>query len=104
MATLVGPMNAVDRLRRGVHEDYGERRTKQLEFWKSQDGKQSGDPAKLAQALLAITDQEHPPARFIAGADAIATAEQVIATLQAQINALRELSTSLAIDDARAGK
>jgi NAD(P)-dependent dehydrogenase (short-subunit alcohol dehydrogenase family) len=29
-------------------EDYAERRAAQLEFWKSQDGKQSGDPAKLA--------------------------------------------------------
>src|SRR2546421_631102 len=32
--------------------DYDERRTRQLEFWKSQNGKQSGDPAKLAQALI----------------------------------------------------
>jgi NAD(P)-dependent dehydrogenase (short-subunit alcohol dehydrogenase family) len=85
-------------------EDYAERRAKQLAFWKSQNGKQSGDPAKLAQALLTITDQERPPARFIAGADAIATAEQVVATLQAQINAFRALSTSLAIDGAGAGK
>ena len=78
-------------------EDYAERRAKQLAFWKSQNGKQGGDPAKLARALVTITDQERPPLRFIAGADAIATAEQVVATLQQQINAFRELSTSLAI-------
>ena len=81
-------------------EDYAERRAKQLAFWKSQNGKQGGDPAKLARALVTITDQERPPLRFIAGADAIATAEQVVATLQQQINAFRELSTSLAMDDA----
>ena len=81
-------------------EDYAERRAKQLAFWKSQNGKQLGDPAKLARALVTITDQEQPPLRFVAGADAIATAEQVVATLQQQINALRELSTSLAMDDA----
>jgi hypothetical protein len=40
--------------------DYDERRAKQLEFWKSQKGQQPGDPAKLAQALLAIASQEPP--------------------------------------------
>src|SRR5258706_11045733 len=79
--------------------DYDERRTKQLAFWKAQNGKQGGDPAKLAQALLTIVDQARPPARFIAGADSIGTAEQKVATLQQQIAALRELSTSLAFDD-----
>ena len=60
-------------------EDYDERRAQQLEFWKAQNGKQTGDPAKLARALMTIADQERPPLRFIAGADAIATAEQKIA-------------------------
>jgi NAD(P)-dependent dehydrogenase (short-subunit alcohol dehydrogenase family) len=79
--------------------DYDERRTAQLEFWKSQNGQQSGDPAKLAQALTTIASQDPPPRRFIAGADAIATAEQVVADLKAQIDAYRELSSSLAIDE-----
>ena len=78
--------------------DYDEARTKQLEFWKTQNGKQSGDPAKLARALITIASQEPPPRRFIAGADAIATAEQKIADLNSQIEAYRELSTSLAFD------
>src|SRR4051794_15873585 len=77
--------------------DYDESRAKQLAFWHSQNGKQSGDPAKLAQALLTITDQERPPLRFIAGADAVATAEQVVATLKQQIDAFRVLSSSLAV-------
>jgi hypothetical protein len=42
------------------------------EFFEGMNGKQSGDPAKLAQALLTITDLEQPPFRFISGADAIA--------------------------------
>jgi NAD(P)-dependent dehydrogenase (short-subunit alcohol dehydrogenase family) len=79
-------------------EDYDERRTKQLEFWKAQNGLQTGDPAKLAQALLVISSQEPPPRRFIAGADAIATAEQKVADLKAQIDAHRDLSTSLDLD------
>src|SRR2546421_190466 len=47
-------------------KDYDERREKQLEFWKAQNGQQSGDPAKLARALIIIESQEPPPRRFIA--------------------------------------
>jgi NAD(P)-dependent dehydrogenase (short-subunit alcohol dehydrogenase family) len=83
-------------------EDYDERRAKQLEFWKAQNGQQSGDPAKLARALITIASQEPPPRRFIAGADAIATAEQKVADLKAQIDANRELSTLLDFDRAPA--
>jgi NAD(P)-dependent dehydrogenase (short-subunit alcohol dehydrogenase family) len=81
-------------------EDYDERRAKQLEFWKAQNGQQSGDPAKLARALLTISGQEPPPRRFIAGADAIATADQRVADLKEDIDSNRDLSTSLAFDDA----
>jgi NAD(P)-dependent dehydrogenase (short-subunit alcohol dehydrogenase family) len=71
--------------------DYAERRAKQLEFWKAQNGQQSGDPAKLARALITIASQEPPPRRFIAGADSIATAEQKVTDLKAQIDANRDL-------------
>src|SRR6266550_4873792 len=73
-------------------EDYDERRAKMLEFWKAQNGKQSGDPAKLARALITIASEEPPPRRFIAGANAIGTAEQKVADLNAQIEAFRALS------------
>jgi NAD(P)-dependent dehydrogenase (short-subunit alcohol dehydrogenase family) len=78
--------------------DYDERREPLVEYWKAQNGQQSGDPAKLARALITIASQEPPPRRFIAGADAIATAEQKIAGLKAEIDANRDLSTSLAFD------
>ena len=82
-------------------EDYAERTAAQQEFWKSQNGRQGGDPAKLARALITIARAEPPPRRFIAGADAIATAKQKVADLQAQIDAYRDLSSSLSFDDAR---
>ena len=69
-----------------------------VEYWKSQNGRESGDPAKLARALIAIASQEPPPRRFIAGADAIATTEQKLANLKLQIAANRDLFTSLAFD------
>jgi NAD(P)-dependent dehydrogenase (short-subunit alcohol dehydrogenase family) len=76
--------------------DYNERRAKQMEFWKGHNGKQAGDPAKLAQALITISSQDKPPRRFIAGADAVETAEKAAATLQQQTDAYRKLSSSLA--------
>jgi NAD(P)-dependent dehydrogenase (short-subunit alcohol dehydrogenase family) len=78
--------------------DYDERRGPLMDYWKSQNGRQAGDPAKLARALLAIANQEPPPRRFIAGADAIAGAEQKIAELREDIESNRALSTSLAFD------
>jgi len=82
-------------------EDYNERRVQQMQFWKGYNGQQSGDPAKLAHALIKIASEEKPPRRFIAGADAIATAEKVVTELQQQINAYRELSTSLAHEEVK---
>ena len=79
-------------------KDYDERRTEQMIFWKSANGQQQGDPAKLARALIKIANEKQPPLRFIAGADAINTAEQVVSTLQQQLNAYRELSSSLDYD------
>lgn len=78
--------------------DYDARRAALLAGWKATHGQQAGDPAKLAHALLAIASQEPPPRRFLAGADAISTAEQKIADLQADIESNRELSMSLAYD------
>ena len=79
-------------------EDYADRTAEQLKWWQAQSGQQGGDPAKLARALVAIASEEPPPRRFIGGADAIALAEQHVADLQAQIDAYRDLSTSLAFD------
>ena len=79
-------------------EDYADRTAEQLKWWQAQSGQQGGDPAKLAKALVTIASDARPRRRFIAGTDAIATAEQKVADLQAQIDAYRDLSTSLAFD------
>jgi NAD(P)-dependent dehydrogenase (short-subunit alcohol dehydrogenase family) len=81
-------------------EDYAERNAAQHEFWEGMNGKQGGDPAKLAQALITLAELEQPPFRFIGGADAIAQAEEKLAERQAQIDAHRDLSSSLAFADA----
>jgi NAD(P)-dependent dehydrogenase (short-subunit alcohol dehydrogenase family) len=75
--------------------DYAERTAATIEGWKGMNGKQSGDPAKLAAALIAVIDRDEPPLRWLAGADAVQTAEQKADDLRAQANAFRELSSSL---------
>jgi NAD(P)-dependent dehydrogenase (short-subunit alcohol dehydrogenase family) len=80
--------------------DYADRHTERVQWYENMDGQQAGDPAKLARALITIVNQEQPPHRFIAGADAIAIAEQKAKDLQEQANAFRDLSTSLAREDA----
>ena len=52
-------------------EDYAERTQATVDAWRSMDGKQGGDPAKLADALVQLVALEEPPARFAAGADAV---------------------------------
>ena len=80
--------------------DYAERTRETVSAWRGMDGKQGGDPAKLAKALVQLAALEEPPARFAAGADAIQTFETKATTLLAQANAHRELSSSLSHDDA----
>jgi NAD(P)-dependent dehydrogenase (short-subunit alcohol dehydrogenase family) len=79
--------------------DYADRHAERVQWFEATNGQQAGDPAKLARALVTIVDQQSPPRRFIAGADAIAIAEQKVQDLQQQITAYRDLSTSLAWED-----
>jgi NAD(P)-dependent dehydrogenase (short-subunit alcohol dehydrogenase family) len=81
-------------------EDYAERAKRSVAAWKSMNGQQSGDPAKLADALVQLASQDEPPLRFAAGADAVGAFEQKAKDLFAQAGAYRELSGSLAHDDA----
>jgi hypothetical protein len=56
-------------------------------------------PSKLAKALVIIAGDDPPPLRFVAGADAVATVEQKAKELLAQVDAYRDLSSSLAVDE-----
>ena len=80
--------------------DYADRTQATVDNWRSMDGQQSGDPAKLAEALVHVIALDEPPARFAAGADAVVTFERKAQELLDQANAHRELSSSLAHDEA----
>jgi NAD(P)-dependent dehydrogenase (short-subunit alcohol dehydrogenase family) len=79
-------------------DDYAERTAQTRPAWEAMSGKQGGDPAKLATALITVIDQEQPPLRWVAGADAVDTVERKANDLLAQVDAYRDLSSSLAVD------
>jgi NAD(P)-dependent dehydrogenase (short-subunit alcohol dehydrogenase family) len=81
-------------------DDYAERTEQTVAVWKSMNGQQGGDPAKLANALVQLASQDEPPLRFAAGADAVGVVEKKAKDLLAQADAHRELSSNLAHDDA----
>jgi NAD(P)-dependent dehydrogenase (short-subunit alcohol dehydrogenase family) len=81
-------------------DDYAEKTRQTIAAWKKMSGLQGGDPAKLAKALVQLASQSEPPLRWPAGADAVETFEKKGQELLAQANAHREVSSSLAHDDA----
>jgi NAD(P)-dependent dehydrogenase (short-subunit alcohol dehydrogenase family) len=85
-------------------DDYAERTAQTRPAWEAMSGKQGGDPAKLAKALVTVVDDAQPPLRWVAGADAVETVEQKAKELLAQVDAYRDLSTSLAVDEADASE
>jgi NAD(P)-dependent dehydrogenase (short-subunit alcohol dehydrogenase family) len=80
--------------------DYAERTEQTVTAWMSMNGRQGGDPAKLADALVQLAAQDEPPLRFPAGADAVTTFENRAKLLLEQADAHRELSSNLDHDDA----
>jgi NAD(P)-dependent dehydrogenase (short-subunit alcohol dehydrogenase family) len=81
-------------------DDYAERTAETIPAWQAMNGQQAGDPAKLARALVQLAGSDEPPLRWVAGEDAVEAVEQKARLLLTQVDAHRELSTSLAHDGA----
>jgi len=60
----------------------------------AKNGNQPGDPAKAAQALLALVDAENPPVRLFLGDDALGLVEQKLGRMRDEISAWEALSRS----------
>lgn len=84
----------------GSIDDYAERTVATKKQWEAMNGHQPGDPAKLADALLQVTELDQPPQRFIAGDDCLAAVEAKAKRLLDQVDASRELGADLAYTDA----
>ena len=81
-----------------VVEDYQQQTSQTITALKGMNGQQGGDPAKLAAALVTLSDSRVLPVRFVAGADAMAAVEANLQIIRSQIDSHRDLSASLVID------
>ncbi len=62
----------------------------------AKSGNQPGDPARAAQALLALVEAENPPTRLFLGEDALGLVEQKLAGMKREIDTWEALSRSTA--------
>lgn len=66
------------------------------------DGKQPGDPAKAADAMIAAVESDDPPLHLLLGADAIGIWEEKQAAFSAELKRWRTLGEATAIEGAAA--
>ena len=78
--------------------DYDERRGKVRAGFEQRNGRQPGDPIKLADALVRLADGPKPPLHFIAGSFAYSTSQAKYNELREEHEQWRELSLSLDFD------
>jgi NAD(P)-dependent dehydrogenase (short-subunit alcohol dehydrogenase family) len=64
------------------------------------DGMQPGDPAKAADAMIAVVESGNPPLRLMLGADALAGWEGKRAAVDADVEAWRAVGSATAYPDA----
>ncbi|AYD01791.1 oxidoreductase [Neorhizobium sp. NCHU2750] len=57
-------------------------------------GKQLGDPAKLARAVLTLIQSENPPPQLLLGSDALKFVSERITRMQQEIDAWKDLTVS----------
>ncbi|WP_144150525.1 oxidoreductase [Paraburkholderia sp. BCC1885] len=60
----------------------------------AKSGKQAGDPAKAAQALLKIVEAQDPPVHLLLGNDALALVKGKLAALGEEIDAWKDVTRS----------
>jgi NAD(P)-dependent dehydrogenase (short-subunit alcohol dehydrogenase family) len=73
---------------------YAETVGKTAAMQRAYDGRQPGDPAKAAQAIMALASTETPPLRLVLGSDAYARAEHNDEARPAELRAWRTTSVS----------
>ena len=60
----------------------------------ARSGKQPGDPARAALAIIKVVESEHPPVHLLLGTDAVKFVREKIATLTKEIDDWESLSAS----------
>ena len=74
--------------------DYDDRRAQLRAGLAARNGRQPGDPVKLADAILRLANEAEPPMRFLAGSIAVSAAEQKLTAVHAELEKWRQLSAA----------
>jgi NAD(P)-dependent dehydrogenase (short-subunit alcohol dehydrogenase family) len=74
--------------------DYDERRTAMRASFEQRNGKQAGDPVRLAEAIVTLSREAAPPMRFAAGAMAVSAMDAKVAGMKAELDRWRALGVS----------
>ena len=74
--------------------DYDDRRAQLKAGMEQRNGKQPGDPERLAEAMVRLASETKPPLRFLAGSVAVTTADEKLARMRAELDTWRQLSVS----------
>jgi NAD(P)-dependent dehydrogenase (short-subunit alcohol dehydrogenase family) len=72
--------------------DYAQRRDAMRASFEQRNGKQPGDPVRLAQAMVTLANSATPPLRFTAGAMAVNGLDAKLVAMKAELDAWRELA------------
>ncbi|GAC1453321.1 MAG: oxidoreductase [Pseudarthrobacter sp.] len=75
-------------------EDYSETAGKRRKENDTMHGTQPGDPAKAAEAILAVAESPHPPALLVLGKDAFGAFAAVAEAERSDLDTWRDLSLS----------
>ena len=74
--------------------DYAEASAALKSFYDARSRNQAGDPDRLGKALVALADAPQQPTRWAAGSDALKVVQSKIDSLQAELDAWRDLTLS----------
>jgi NAD(P)-dependent dehydrogenase (short-subunit alcohol dehydrogenase family) len=75
--------------------DYDCRRAQMRQSFEERNGRQQGDPAKLADAIVGLARGGEPPMRLIAGSIAVDAADAKLGDMRAELDRQRLLSKSM---------
>jgi NAD(P)-dependent dehydrogenase (short-subunit alcohol dehydrogenase family) len=78
--------------------DYADTAGKRRKENDTAHGRQPGDPARAAQAIITAVGSAEPPELLLLGSDAVQSATAVLDAQRAEVEAWRELSTSTDFD------
>jgi len=85
---------SAESIRYGAHAiaDYDEQRTALRASFEQRNGRQPGDPQKLAEAVVRLASEAQPPMRFVAGTIAFDSIKVKLDAMQAELERWRPLS------------